>query len=249
MSSQWITLGIAHNTTGDTNANQRPLQGPRTFSGYLSLPPTGSGPGLVLLQEIWGVNDHIQAVADQYAQAGFVVLAPDVFWRQAERPNLAYDEAGQQQAFKLYKTLNIEQASIDTTHAIEVLRQRPEVTGKVGIMGFCLGGLLSYRATAATSVAATVCYYGGGIAQHLNLAPQIKNPVMFHHGGQDDHIPSDDVNAIKNAFSHHPQTIFHDYPSGNHGFNCWGRPAMYHRPSAVQAQGHTLTFLATHLCE
>lgn len=221
----------------------------KTFSGYLALPPSGSGPGLLLLQEIWGVNEHIRTVAEQYALSGFVVLAPDVFWRLDERVDLNYDEAGTEQAFDYMKRLDKDQAADDLAAAVQVLKARPEVTGKVGVMGYCMGGMLAYRTAAASDdIAAAVCYYGGGIADQLSHAPEVTAPIMFHHGVVDDHIPFETaVSAVKAAFSVHPQALFYDYPQAGHGFNCWGRPSMYHQPSATLAQGRTLTFLADHL--
>jgi len=106
-SEKWMTISPA-----DKN----------TFSGYLALPPAGTGPGLVLIQEIWGVNDHIRAVAEQYALDGFVVLAPDVFWRQQTRTNLSYTEAGTAKAFELMKSTDFRQATEDVVTAIEHLR-------------------------------------------------------------------------------------------------------------------------------
>lgn len=231
MTQQWITI------TPD-----------QPFAGYLSSPPTGTGPGLVLLQEIWGVNEHIRAVADSYAQAGFVVFAPDVFWRLTPRLDLNYDDAGTQKAFECYQTLDADQAVSDVVTAIDFLKTRPEVNGKIGIIGYCLGGQLAYRSAAASAdISAAVCYYGGGIANYLDVAPQLKQAIMFHHGAHDEHISADDVAKIKATFAHHTHAQFFDYPAG-HGFNCWGRSGMYHQPSAALAQGRSLAFLAEQLC-
>lgn len=217
------------------------------YSGYLSLPPQGTGPGIILLQEIWGVNSHIQAVADSYAQAGFVVLAPDIFWRLTPRLNLEYDEKGSQKAFECLQALDTSLAVEDTVHAIEFLKSQPQVNGKIGVIGFCLGGQLAYRSAAASQVDAAVCYYGGQIASHLDVADRLSCPVIFHHGTKDTHILNSDVEQVKQAFIDHPNAQFFDYDAG-HGFNCWGRPPMYDLPSAVLAQGRTLIFLAKTLC-
>ena len=111
-----------------------------TFSGYLALPPAGTGPGLVLIQEIWGVNDHIRAIAEQYALDGFVVLAPDVFWRQQTRTDLNYTETGTADAFELMKSTDFSQATEDVVTAIEHLRGLSQVSGKVGVLDSQLRG-------------------------------------------------------------------------------------------------------------
>ena len=217
------------------------------FGGYLSLPPTGHGPGIVLVQEIWGVNEHIRAVADQYALAGYVVLAPDVFWRLNPRVDLAYDEAGTRQAFGYYQTVDTAQAAADVAAAVALLRSRPDVSGKVATLGYCLGGQLAFRAAALSQADAAVCFYGGGIDQHLALAGQITQPILFHYAGNDDHIPQTAVAAVKAAFAGKNNAVFCDYPGVGHGFNCWGRRAVYNQPAAALATGRSLQFLAEHL--
>ncbi len=221
--------------------------GDTVFSGYLSLPPAGSGPGLVLVQEIWGVNEHIRAVADQYAMSGYVVLAPDVFWRLQTKSDLAYDDAGNAQAFDFYKRLDATTAADDVATAIQKLRALPQVTGKVGVLGFCLGGQLAYRAAALAKADAAVAYYGGGIDHHLNIASAVTMPILFHYGDKDEHIAPTAIQAVKQAFAGKPNATFFDYPQAGHGFNCWGRPAMYDQHAAALAQGRTLEFLSRHL--
>ncbi|MFM2478018.1 dienelactone hydrolase family protein [Celerinatantimonas sp. MCCC 1A17872] len=225
------------------------LQSDEDFNGYLSVPPTGKGPALVLIQEIWGVNQHIRSVADGYAQAGFVVLCPDVFFRLTPMLELNYDQAGTQKAFECNSKLDVDKAVEDLCVAVDVLKNRPEVTGKIGVIGYCLGGKLAYRTAAASSdIDAAVCYYGGGISNYLDEAKNLTQPVIFHHGEHDDHIPQSDVAKIKSAFTAHDNATFYDYPDAGHGFNCWGRPSMYHQPSAALAQGRSLEFLAEQLC-
>lgn len=216
------------------------------FSGYLSLPPTGRGPGVVLIQEIWGVNQHIRALADQYALDGYVVLAPDLFWRLERRVDLAYDEAGSARAFELFRAVDTAQAAADVADAVSTLRGRTEVTGKVGTLGYCLGGQMAFRAAALAQADVAVCYYGGGIANHLDLAPRVTMPALFHHAELDALIPQDAVAAIKAAFAGQRNAVFLDYPGVDHGFNCWGRP-RYNQKAAALAHGLTLEFLSQHL--
>jgi carboxymethylenebutenolidase len=217
------------------------------YAGYLALPPAGRGPGLVLFQEIFGVNPHIRAVAEQYALDGFVVLAPDVFWRQAPRVELGYEGAERQQALALAQGYTPEQALADIAASVQALRARPEVAGaKVGAFGYCMGGRLAYLAAATTDVDAAVPFYGGGIHLQLERAAAIRCPVQFHYAEKDDHIPPAAVESVRRAMaaraSGQPAEV-HVYPGSMHGFNCWAR-ASYHAPSAALAHGRATAFLA-----
>jgi carboxymethylenebutenolidase len=216
------------------------------FDAYLSLPPTGRGPGLVIIQEIWGVNEHIKAVADQYAMDGYVVLAPDVFWRQEAKVNLKYNESDTQKAYQFMTNLDEAHAVADLVSTATALRARPEVSGKVGSIGFCMGGRLSYQLATSGAVDAAVCYYGGGIQNHLDKASAVKGPILFHYAGLDAHIPATAVAAVKHAFADRTNAQFHVYPDADHGFNCWGRP-MYQQRAAALAHGRTLVWLSEKL--
>lgn len=231
MNSQWIDIKTTHG---------------ETFSGYLSLPPPGNGPGIVLVQEIWGVNEHIRAVADQYALDGFVVLAPDIFWRLEQRVDLTYDADGTAKARAFLQKFDTSLAVVDLSSAIDTLRKLPEVTGKVATLGFCIGGQLAYRTAATGKADLAVAYYGGGIHQHLDVADQITQPILFHYAGLDTHIPQIAVTEVKSSFTGRTNATFFDYPDADHGFNCWGRP-MYNQQDAALAHGRTLIFLSQHL--
>lgn len=217
-----------------------------SFDGYLALPPTGTGPGLVLIQEIWGVNAHIRAVADQFAMDGYVVLAPDVFWRQAPGTDLGYNDNDTKKAYALMNGLDGVNAVKDVEATAQALRARPEVRGKVGVVGYCMGGRLSYQVAATGAVNTAVCYYGGRIHQHLDVAPLIQVPILFHYASLDAHIPLSAVDAVKAAFADHNNAKVHVYEGVDHGFNCWGRP-MYNQRAAALARGRTLEWLSTHL--
>ena len=212
------------------------------FAGFLSLPPAGRGPGLVLYQEIFGVNAHIRAVAEQYALDGFVVLAPDVFWRQAPRVELGYEGSDRQTAFGLMQGYGASDASSDIAASVKALRARPEITGKVGAFGYCMGGRLAYLAAATAGVDAAVAFYGGGIHGQLSHAARIRCPMQFHYAEDDDHIPLSAVESVRQAFTGKPAEV-HVYPGAMHGFNCWAR-SSYHAPSAALAHGRALAFLA-----
>ena len=214
------------------------------FGGYLALPPAGHGPGLVLWQEIFGVNEHIRAVAEQYALDGFVVLAPDVFWRQAPRVQLGYDATDRPQAMSLMQGYSATDALADIAASVAALRARPEVGGrKVGSLGYCMGGRLAYLAAATAGVDAAVAFYGGGIHMQLERAAAVTCPMQFHYAEHDDHIP---LHAVARVAAALPRAEVHVYAGAVHGFNCWAR-ATYHAPSAALAHGRALAFLATAL--
>jgi carboxymethylenebutenolidase len=216
------------------------------YDAYLALPPAGSGPGLVLFQEIFGVNAHIRAVAEQYALAGFVVLAPDVFWRQQRRVELGYEGEDMQRALAFTKGVDREAQLRDIGSSVAALRERPEVgSHKIGAIGYCMGGRLAYLAAATTNIDAAVPYYGGGIHDNLERAASVRCPVQFHYAGVDNNIPPEAVEKVRAAMAGKPAE-FHVYPGAHHGFNCWAR-ASYHAPSAALAHGRALQFLAQHL--
>ena len=213
------------------------------FAGYLARPPAGSGPGLVLFQEIFGVNAHIRALAEQYALDGFVVLAPDMFWRQAPRVELGYEGEQRQRAVALMGQQQPDDLVADIRASVAALRARPETAGRrTGAIGYCMGGRMAYTAAALAGVDAAVAYYGGGIHKQLDLAPRITCPVQFHYAAHDDAIPPAAVDQVREAMAGKPAEV-HVYPGAMHGFNCWAR-ASYHAPSAALAHGRSLAFLA-----
>ena len=219
------------------------------FAGYLALPPGGRGPGLVLWQEIFGVNEHIRAVADQYALAGFVVLAPDVFWRQAPRVELGYVGPDRERAVQLMQGYQAEEALADTALAVQAIKALPQVTHGVGTLGYCMGGRMAYLTAATAEVDAAVAYYGGGIQNQLNRADSIRCPLQLHYAELDAHIPLAAVDLVRTALLNRPAaapTELHIYAGADHGFNCWAR-ASYHPGSAALALGRSVGFLAQHL--
>lgn len=226
MPQQWISIASA--------------DGGR-YDACLALPPAGRGPGLLLLQEIFGVNRHIRAVAEQYALDGFVVLAPDVFWRDAPRVELGYAGADRERAMQLLAGADRASLAGDLATSVAALRARPECTGRVGALGYCMGGRLAYLAAATTPIDAASCFYGGGIQDQLEHAGRIACPIQFHYGARDAHIPLAAVEKVKAAFAGRAAEV-HLYDA-EHGFNCWER-ASYHAPSAARAHARTLDLFA-----
>jgi len=216
-----------------------------TFGAYLSLPRGGKGPGIVLLQEIFGVNQHIRNVADQYAADGYVVLAPDIFWRQGARIELGYDDEAWKRAYALMQATDFAKAQQDVAATVKALRGQVG-DEKIVSIGFCFGGRLSYHTAANGLVDAAIAYYGGGIQNALERAPDIKVPLLMHFGAADSHIPLDAVKRIAERFDSNEQVEIHVYDGAQHGFNCNHR-ASYHQRAAAEAHGHSLVFLSENL--
>ena len=216
------------------------------FDAYLALPPARQGPGLVLFQEIFGVNEHIRAVAEQYALDGFVVLAPDVFWRQQPRVELGYTGADRDEGRALAARLEPKQVMLDLRAAVDALRALPATQGqRCGAFGYCMGGRLAYMSAALAEIDAAACFYGGGIHELLHLASGVTGPIQFHYAERDEHIPMEAVVRVREAFAGKPAEV-HVYEGAAHGFNCWAR-GSYHQRSAALAHGRSLEFLASHL--
>ncbi len=220
--------------------------GADSYPGYLALPPTGRGPGILIVQEIFGVNEHIRSVAQQYALDGYVALAPDLFWRTQPRVELGYTDVDRAQGFALMQKTDLQQATEDLAAAAQTLRARPEVIGKVASIGYCFGGQMSYRLAARGAVDAAVAYYGGGIENALELAERVRAPILFHYGARDSSIPLDAIERVKQRFAGRNNAQFHIYHDAAHGFNCWAR-ASYNQRAAALARGRTLIFLSENL--
>lgn len=220
--------------------------GGERYDGYLALPRAGKGPAVIIVQEIFGVNAHIRSVAEQYALAGYVALAPDIFWRTERRVELGYEGADRDKGLALLKSLDVERTVADLGAAAKTLRALPETAGKMGAVGFCFGGQLAYLMAARGTTDAAVSYYGGGIQNKLDEAANVRVPILFHYAEHDSSIPPTAVAQVKQQFAGQANAQFFDYPGVGHGFNCSDRSAYDQHASAL-AHGRTLTFLSQHL--
>lgn len=218
--------------------------GGERYDGYLALPRAGKGPGVIIVQEIFGVNAHIRSVAEQYALAGYVALAPDLFWREERRVELGYEGADRDKALALLKRIDANRSAEDLGAAATTLRALPETSGKVAAVGFCFGAQLAYLMAARGSVDAAVAYYGGGIQNKLDEADRLRTPMLFHYAEHDSSIPQTAVSDVKARLAGHAGVQFFDYPGVGHGFNCSDRAAYDQRASAL-AHGRTLSFLSS----
>ena len=189
------------------------------FSAYLAVPESGGGPVVVLLQEIFGVNGEMREVADLYASEGYIVLAPDLFHHFSPNIELGYSEADHAKAYDYYQRLDVGRALEDIRATVQFARSMPGSTGKVGVLGFCVGGKLAYLAAAEVGIDCAVGYYGVGIHDSLDLAATIKCPLTLHFGETDELNPPEAVEAIKSAFDDLPNVKIYVYPDAGHAFN------------------------------
>ncbi|HUJ98528.1 MAG TPA: dienelactone hydrolase family protein [Stellaceae bacterium] len=210
-----------------------------SFKAYLATPAKGSGPGIVLLQEIFGVNAYIRSVADHYAEEGYVVLAPDLFWRIKPGIELGFTEEERKQAFAYREKFDVDRSVEDIGATIAALRALPEMKGKVGAIGFCLGGLLAYLSAARLGVDSAVSYYGVGIEQVLGEAGKIKCPMVLHMGEKDRWTPPAVVSAIKGAFEGRPDIEIYVYPGVDHAFSRKGG-SNFDKPAAMMAHSRSI---------
>jgi len=200
--------------------------------------PAGKARGaLVVIQEIFGVNHHMRALTDQFAEEGYASLAPALFDRARRGVEIGYDQASIETGRDLRGKVKLEDTMLDLQAAIDALRG----SGRIGVVGYCWGGSLAFlAATRLAGIAGAVGYYGGMIAAHAEEKPKV--PVLLHFGDQDQGIPMADVEKIRAA---RPETEVFVYPAG-HGFSCDER-ASFHRPSHEQALARTLAFFRKHI--
>jgi len=208
------------------------------LGAYVARPEGEPIAGLVVVQEIFGVNAHIRSVTDGYAKDGFFAIAPALFDRIERNVELGYEGADMQRARTFIPKLNAEKSLEDVAAAMEYAAA---ATGKkVGVIGYCYGGTLAWLAATRLHPAVAVGYYGGQIAKYAAETPSA--PVMLHFGKQDAHIPADEVEKVQAA---HPEVEIYWYDAG-HGFNCDAR-SSFNPAAAKEARERSLAFLKQHL--
>ncbi|MEJ0027787.1 MAG: dienelactone hydrolase family protein [Rhizomicrobium sp.] len=218
------------------------------FGAYLAAPASGRGPGIVIIQEIFGVNRVMRTVADEFASRGYFALCPDLFWRLEPGVQLTdRTDAEWQRAFDLMNRFDPDAGIKDIQTSIGYLRHSVTgCTGKVGTVGYCLGGLLAYLSAARTDTDASVGYYGVNIQDKLGEAAKIKKPLMLHIAGKDEFAPPDAQKQVVEGLKSNPLVTIHVYAEMNHAF---ARPggAHYDKACADLANGRTSTFFRQHL--
>ncbi len=209
------------------------------LDAYVAQPEGKPRGGLVVVQEIFGVNPHIRAVTDRFAREGYLAVAPAIFDRVQKNIEIGYGAEGMQKGMAVLQKLNIDDVVKDVDAALQYAAKE---TGKpAGVVGFCFGGTMAWLSATRLSAAAAVGYYGGYIAKFAGETPKV--PVMLHFGTQDDHITAADIEKVQAA---HPQVEIFKYDAG-HAFNRDVDASTYSESAAREAMARTLAFFHEHV--
>lgn len=218
-----------------------------SFNAYLAEPREKPRAAIVIIQEIFGVNPGIRQKCDKWAEAGYLAMAPDLFWRLEPGVELDPDvEPEFKQALELMGKFDQDQGVQDIEATIDAARQRFGNGGKVGCVGYCLGGRLAFMTSARADVDASVGYYAVALDSILGEAQAIERPLMLHIAGDDGFVPKETQRKMHDALDPHPQVTLHDYPGEDHGF----ATELGNRRSeeaATLADGRTADFFARHI--
>ena len=219
-----------------------------SFSAYVAAPKNKASPAILVIQEIFGVNAVMRTVADEFAARGYFALCPDLFWRLEPGVQLTdHTDAEWKRAFDLMGRFDQDAGVKDIQNSIDYLRHSVTgCTGKVGAVGYCLGGLLAYLTAARTDADASVGYYGVNIQDKLGEAAKIRKPLMLHIAAKDEYVPPEAQKKIVEGLKGNALVTVHTYPEMNHAF---ARPggAHYDKACADLANGRTSTFFRQHL--
>jgi carboxymethylenebutenolidase len=218
-----------------------------SFGAYLAAPASGHGPGVIVIQEIFGVNSVVRAICDAHAARGRFALAPDLFWRLEPGINLTdktQEEWGK--AFGYMQRFDADKGVTDIQTSIAHLRKVPGCSGKVGTVGYCLGGQLAFLSGTRTDADANVGYYGVMLEKRLNEAGKIKKPLMLHIAGKDAYQPPEARAQIMDALKGNPLVTIHVYPEMDHAFAREGGQ-HYDKANADLANTRTDNFFRQHL--
>ncbi|MCZ6860142.1 MAG: dienelactone hydrolase family protein [Alphaproteobacteria bacterium] len=218
-----------------------------TFSAYLASPATGSGPGIVVIQEIFGINKVMRDIADGWAALGYMAICPDLFWRQEPGIQLTdQSQAEWDRAFELYQGFDEAKGAEDLGATLAHLRGLGECTGKIGSVGFCLGGKLAYLMATRTDTDCNVGYYGVGIENALDEAANIKAPLLLHIAEKDQFCPPEAQAKVHGALDAYGQVTIHDYTGVDHAFARTGGE-HYDKTAADLANQRTADFFDDNL--
>lgn len=217
------------------------------FSAYVAMPAKLPAPTLIVIQEIFGVNAVMRATCDRLAQQGFIAVCPDLFWRI--EPNIQLtdkSEAEWKRAFELFNLFDVDQGLEDLRATEHTFKGHAQSTGKVGCIGYCLGGKLAYMMAARTNIDCSVSYYGVGLDALIGEAVHIKRPLLMHVAEEDKFVNKDAQQKIAAGLEGHPQVELHFYPGVNHAFARIGGE-HYDEAAATLANGRTAAFLQQNL--
>lgn len=218
-----------------------------SFQAFVERPAADTAPVVIVLHEVFGVNDDIRASCRELADRGFIALAPDLFWRQ--EPGLAlshWTEAEWQKGLALYQAYDRDRGAQDIADVIHFARALDGASGKVGVMGYCLGGLMTFLTTARHGADASVAYYPGSAEDYLAESDKVETPMIVHLAEQDEFITPAAQTAIHGAFADNPQVEVFAYPGCHHAF---ARHTGVHfdADAAALANGRTWRFLGERL--
>ncbi|MFA5119961.1 dienelactone hydrolase family protein [Zavarzinia sp.] len=219
-----------------------------SFQAYVARPASAApAPAIVVIQEIFGVNAVMRGVCDWLAGEGYVAICPDLFWRIEPGIDITdQSKAEWDRAFALFSAFDREAGIADIEATRAVAATLPGTTGKVGAVGYCLGGHMAYRTACETAVDAAVGYYGVGINEVLGKAAGLRKPLMLHIAGKDGFVPPEAQAKIREGLGANPLVTLHTYAEQDHAFARIGG-AHYDKAAADLANGRTLAFFATHL--
>jgi carboxymethylenebutenolidase len=218
------------------------IQGPDgSFGAYLATPTSGAGPGIVVIQEIFGVNQVMRDLCDGYAAEGYIAVCPDLFWRI--EPGVQLTDQSEDEWNKAFELMNkflpdFEKGQADLVATMEHVRGLDGCNGKVGCVGYCLGGSLAYSMACSSASDASVGYYPVQIDDYLPYAEHIKKPAMFHIAEKDGFCPPDSQAKIADAFANNSNITLHSYAGVDHAFARLGG-GNYDQAAADLANGRT----------
>jgi len=218
-----------------------------SFNAYLAAPAGGKGAAIIVIQEIFGVNANLRVICDKYAAQGYFAIAPDLFWRQ--EPGVSITDQTEEEwkkAFALYQGFNETTGVEDLEATLDFIRAYPGVTGKVGSVGFCLGGKLAFLMATRTDADANVSYYGVGIEGSLGEASAIVHPLLMHIAEKDGFVPPEAQAKIRDALAGNALVEIHTYEGQDHAFTRVGGK-HYDERAATIAHGRTAEFFAKNL--
>ena len=217
------------------------------FSAYVAKPAQTPAPAILVIQEIFGVNQVMRDICDDYAAQGYLAVCPDLFWRIEPGVDITdQSEAGWKKAFELMNAFDPDQGVRDIRVVIDTVRAHGDCSGKVGAVGFCLGGLMAFLTATRTDADASVSYYGVGIEQRTGEAERLARPLMMHIAEQDQFVPKAAQELIMGALKNHPQVQIHTYAGRDHAFARKGGE-HYEPADAKLANERTLAFFKANL--
>jgi len=217
------------------------------FAAYIARPTTLPAPAVVVLQEVFGVNADIRKTCDELAEQGFLAIAPDLFWRQEPGVDLSVtSEADWQHGLRLYQAYDRNKGAKDVNDTVATARELPDCVGKVAVLGYCLGGLMSFLTAVRYEVDAVVAYHGGDTEKYLNEVDGLYAPLLMHLAEEDEFISKPAQAKIKAALAGKPNATICSYPGQNHAFSRHNG-AHYNAAAATLAHGRTYEFLKREL--